>query len=166
MIARPGDNLFIPFECDYCCFFKLTGEQPNLMNDRDRLLMEDIRQANLDAFWSKATGTVAALHRNFWEQVKVGEQRGFEMFPQGLGPFPLTYDSGIRAAIAMLVKSLQKGSNERYVKSGTVRKHSTVHTKLALVSKGMGLMAPQVGSDRKTQVMYYAPSNSEFFVLS
>ena len=118
----------------------------------------------MDAFWAKATGTIEALHRNFWQQVTVGRKKGFEMFPTPIGPFPRRYDSGLRAAIAVLDKSMQPGRYGDRVAFSTARKQRTVHTKLCLASP-TGALAPQLTSDRSSTALFYTPTNSEFFKL-
>ena len=47
-----------PFECDVCVFRKLRKCKPKENNPQDQLLLGVIRRMNLDALWSRATGTV------------------------------------------------------------------------------------------------------------
>jgi ferredoxin len=56
-VARDGDHLLVPFECDLCIFRKLKNRNPLLENQQDLLLMACVRRANLDAFWSRAKST-------------------------------------------------------------------------------------------------------------
>ena len=58
--ARNGDNLMVPFECDFCVFGKLFDHVPNTMNKQDVFAMSCIRRVILDAFWSRARSTVMA----------------------------------------------------------------------------------------------------------
>ena len=153
LVARAGDNLFCPFECDYCTFYRLTQRTPNLSTPRDLELMNDIRQVYLDAFWSRATGTVASLVRSFWDQAEIGRLKGFEMFPQPVGPFPRQYDSGIRAAIAVLAKSTRPGRHEKFVKFSTAQKERTVHTNLGMISATGGAMGPQMNTDKHSYTL-------------
>ena len=80
-VARPGDHLFCPFECDYCAFYRLKGHMPVEGNKTDEILQLYIRRANLDAFWSRRPGTIDTNLSLFRRQVLVGEHFGFEMFP-------------------------------------------------------------------------------------
>jgi hypothetical protein len=59
--ARDGDDLLVPFECDFCIFCKVTGRvcTPDTMPSDDHL-MSCIRRVVLDSFWSRARSTVAA----------------------------------------------------------------------------------------------------------
>ena len=56
--ARNRDSLLTPFECDICIFSKLQGSDPEWSAQRDLFLLDLIRGANLDAFWSRAQSTV------------------------------------------------------------------------------------------------------------
>jgi hypothetical protein len=67
-MARPGDCMICPFECDRCVFHKLRGTPPNVRNKKYKLLLACIRRATLDSFWSRSTNTVIK-HRG---QVKIG----------------------------------------------------------------------------------------------
>ena len=59
MEGRDGDSLMTPFECDGCVFRKIRGMRPVSKRQQDQFLLELIRRANLDAFWSRARSTVA-----------------------------------------------------------------------------------------------------------
>lgn len=53
LVARDGDHLMVPFECDTCIFWKLRNVAPNPIDClKDKLLLACIRRVNLDAFWS------------------------------------------------------------------------------------------------------------------
>jgi hypothetical protein len=127
MLSRPGDHLFCPFECDFCTFFRLRGHSPRRDESNDAVLMTYIRRANLDAFWSRRPSTVRGLNSLFVEQVAVGDRFGFQMF-EPIGPFGRTYDSGIKAAIGILVRSQRKGLHEEKMKFSSVRKARALHT--------------------------------------
>jgi hypothetical protein len=59
MEARPGDHLMTPFQCDLCHFRKMMGRNPVLTLWSDREILEYVKQANVDAFWSQEVSTVA-----------------------------------------------------------------------------------------------------------
>ena len=61
--ARDGDHLLAPYECPICVFRKLKQSNPVSINPQDTLLMECIKRAILDAFWSRASGTVKEYAR-------------------------------------------------------------------------------------------------------
>jgi hypothetical protein len=60
-VARPGDHLFCPFQCELCQFRNIQGRSPNrgLGPLDDTELMKSLRWVNLDAFWSREPTTVA-----------------------------------------------------------------------------------------------------------
>ena len=58
MSARDGDNLLVPFECDFCVFGKLFDHVPSTGNPKDVWAMSCIRRVILDAFWSRSKSTV------------------------------------------------------------------------------------------------------------
>ena len=129
LIGRPGDHLCCPFECDDCAFVRMTKRSPIPGDHTDTLLLSLIRRANLDAFWCRRPSTVEQSVRYFREQVDIGRELGFVMFDQP-GPFPWDADLGMRAAVAMLWKSLKPGKHEAFIKFSTLRKFRTVHTVL------------------------------------
>jgi hypothetical protein len=59
-VARPGDHLFCPFQCELCHFRNLQGRSPQvgsgLLGDVE--LLKCLRRVNLDAFWSREPSTV------------------------------------------------------------------------------------------------------------
>jgi hypothetical protein len=52
-LARDGDHLMWPFQCDDCHFQNLKGA-----SDTDGVLLLCIRRANLDALWAREPATV------------------------------------------------------------------------------------------------------------
>jgi hypothetical protein len=50
-----ASHLVTPFQCDLCVSRNLQGRNPGA---HDELLMECIRQANLDALWGREASTV------------------------------------------------------------------------------------------------------------
>jgi hypothetical protein len=50
-LARPGDHLFCPFQCELCYFRSIQGRSPNLRLGplEDAELMKSLRRVNLDA---------------------------------------------------------------------------------------------------------------------
>ena len=49
LVARNGDHLMIPFQCELCHFRNLKGCDPRNVKE-DILLIRTIRRANVDAF--------------------------------------------------------------------------------------------------------------------
>jgi hypothetical protein len=51
LVARDGDNLTTPFQCDACHFMNINGREPLDGLASDVRLLKGIRRVNLDAFW-------------------------------------------------------------------------------------------------------------------
>jgi hypothetical protein len=97
-LARAGDHLFFPFECDFCSFYKIKGYVPVITSQSNQRLLTYIQHANLDAYWSRRPSTVKGLVNVFMEQVATGET----MF-DAIGPFTGTYNSGMEAEYTSLL---------------------------------------------------------------
>ena len=57
MVARPGDWIIAPFQCEKCWFVNLYHRLPR-QTVQDNVAQDTIRRANLDMFWSRAASTV------------------------------------------------------------------------------------------------------------
>jgi hypothetical protein len=57
-VARTGDHLITPFQCELCHFRNIYSQDPYPQVSTDREALEFFRRASLDAFWSRATSTV------------------------------------------------------------------------------------------------------------
>jgi hypothetical protein len=60
-VARPGDHLFCPFQCELCHFRNLQGRSPQVGSGLfgDVELLKYLRRVNLDTFWSREPSTVS-----------------------------------------------------------------------------------------------------------
>jgi hypothetical protein len=85
-----------------------------------------IRRANLDAFWSRTTNTVATNLRNLKSVMKLSGELGLNLLPPR-GPFELKDEFGMGVAMIVLRKSLQPGRNGKFVQYNTVRRLRTVY---------------------------------------
>jgi hypothetical protein len=60
-VARPGDHLFCPFQCELCHFRNIQDKSPNMglgpLDDTE--LIKSLRRVNLDAFWIREPTTVS-----------------------------------------------------------------------------------------------------------
>ena len=63
MVARDGDHLMTPFQCEKCHFFNIQGRARNLVCPTDDLLSICIRRATIDLFWARERYIVAS---NLW----------------------------------------------------------------------------------------------------
>jgi hypothetical protein len=58
--ARAGDHLMIPFQCELCHFRNILQREPDFTCLQDIEILDMARRANIDAFWSRETSTVAS----------------------------------------------------------------------------------------------------------
>ena len=77
--------------------------------------------ATLNAFWSRATKTVASYIREVRFMACYGAALGFNLMPS-LGPWPLYQHLGTKEAILVLIHSMRKGRGGDWVQYGTARK--------------------------------------------
>ena len=112
--ARNGDNLMVPFECDFCVFGKLFEHVPSETNEKDVFAMACIRRVILDAFWSRARSTVDANTAKAREAVALSRSMGMRGAAEAPGPLPKTDHCGYEVAIQIVVSSLGAG---RYSKT-------------------------------------------------
>jgi hypothetical protein len=59
--AHNGDHLTCPFQCDLCHIRNLQKKEPVPSLTKDKLLLQSIWQASIDAFWSRETSTVNVI---------------------------------------------------------------------------------------------------------
>ena len=124
LVARPGDGLIAPFQCDRCWFVNLHDREPAtgvLSDDMEQAL---IRRVNLDVFWSREPGTVQQSVGNIKEIVNLSYAAGRKVPLEPWEPWIVGDAEGMGVAMAMLEKSLKKtGKNSKeYLQVDTVRK--------------------------------------------
>ena len=122
-VARKGDHLVTPFECDLCVFRKLRRTNPKKSNASDRLLLGLIRRMNLDAFWSRETSTVVSNANRAAMSIDHSRMLGL------LGPYEdgggctLEDHCGYEVAANMLIHSRRAGRHSKnYTQFSAVRK--------------------------------------------
>jgi hypothetical protein len=99
----------VPFECDLCVFRKLRKHTPDPLSPEDELLMACIRRVNLDAFWSRAKGTVLGNRDKLADGLKLSETVGLKGPYESDGAFPEWDHCGYEVAIQMVLASRRKG---------------------------------------------------------
>lgn len=120
--ARDGDFLMTPFQCELCHFRNMMERDPDYREIKDKRLLRDVRQANLDAFWSREPSTVAANLSQAKRMEEIGDWYGFGSVSPALGPFPLEDTFGMKAAVCLNRRSLDRGRTEKHVQFSTARK--------------------------------------------
>ena len=113
--ARDGDHLLTPFQCDLCVFRRIHHRNPNEDSDQDSNLLAFIRRMNLDAFWSRSTGTVSNCRSSVARTI-TGLKTNFGILDAPFyDPGPTQdYDTfGYKVALSVLQDSIRSG---RYAK--------------------------------------------------
>jgi hypothetical protein len=162
--ARLGDSLICPFECDDCVFYRLHHRWPTWEAPNDKYIGAFIRRANLDMFWAREPSTVSQNFREFLEQAKVGQDFNYLAF-EPMGPFPRTYDSGMRAAIGVLMKTQRPGRHEAKMKFSAARKGRSIHTNMFKASARGCECSLYLRTDKKRSIASLSPTDSEFYTL-
>ena len=114
--ARPGDHLCLPFQCPNCQSQNIRGLDLEVGAIEDEAFECIVIRAALDAFWSQASKTVSGHAKEVRFMVRYGLALGFDPLPP-LGPWPLHAHLGMREAMMVLMRSLEKGRNGRVVYS-------------------------------------------------
>ena len=122
VVARNGDPLITPFQCDVCHFRNLQGRDPHGHIEEDRRLLSDIRHANINAFWSREPSTVSSNLSHAKRMEAIGSWYGLTSVSPQMGPFPLRDTFGMAAAVVMLKRSLDPGRWEKYIQFSTARR--------------------------------------------
>ena len=122
LVARNGDHVSTPFQCDLCIFRLLRGEDPDPTSVQDALLRACIRRVNLDAFWSREKSTVNGTYNRLKSAVAISNSLGLSGGYPALGPFPERDVCGYEVAIQMVLASKKSGINDpRYTQFDTIR---------------------------------------------
>ena len=122
LVARDGDHLITPFECDLCIFIKLKGRYPITQSESDKKLASCIRRVNLDSFWSRAPTTVANNLRLAKNLVNLPKAVGLDSPFISAGPCPSFDHCGYQIAISMILMSTKPGRYDRtYTQFDTIR---------------------------------------------
>lgn len=163
-VARAGDHLVTPFQCDLCWFRNLQGRDPTPTLERDALLLCCIRRANLDAVWGREPQTVSATLRAAKNMIRQWEKVGLTPQFPALGPFPVRDSLGFSVAVAMLLKSQEPGKyNSNYQQFETVRKLRAGYSNMYMAScEGVSSLRT-VGGDRIKHHLTQSPTQSLWF---
>eukprot|EP00980_Cylindrotheca_fusiformis_P023557 scaffold10595_cov116-Cylindrotheca_fusiformis.AAC.1 len=119
--GRNGDFMMTPFQCDLCHFRNIQKRDPEEHPGDDKLL-RFIRQANLDAFWSRESSTVAANLSQARRLEEMTDEFNVAAFIPEHGPFPLEDTFGMLMAVGVLRRSLDPGKTEETIQFATARK--------------------------------------------
>jgi hypothetical protein len=121
--ATNGANGVCPFQCDLCHFRNVQNRNPRpLEHPKDKLAMDCIRRANLDAIWGREPSTILGNLSQARKLEEFGDALGFSNVIPEMGPFPLLDTFGMKVACCTLLKSLEKGRWEDTVQYATTRR--------------------------------------------
>lgn len=164
-MARDGDHLITPFQCDYCLFVMLTSRAPLQLNRQDALLQCCIRRANLDAFWGRESSTVLANRRNLNQLLSLWDSQ-VGIPPNALpplGPYPNHDLFGVSVAVGMLLKSLQPGRYRNYCQFETIRKLRSAYSNVYHASIESAQSSMTLGRDTAKAYLTTCPTQSMWF---
>jgi hypothetical protein len=160
--GRNGDHLMVPFQCDLCHFRNIMKRDPWSSKWQDHEILEYIRRANLDSFWSRESSTVAFNLREARRmEYKVAQRLEMPSITPPMGPFPLTDECGMKAAIAMLDRSLDPGRYANQVQYGTFRKVRSTITNV--IQAGVGGLEDSVGAYQRNKVWVTKAATQKFW---
>jgi hypothetical protein len=124
-----------------------------------------IRRANLDSLWSREKSTVSTNLNNVRKAIETSERVDMRLAYEPLGPMPLEDRTGHRAAIHMLLCSLEEGTYSKdYKQFDTIRKMRTAFSNAWGASARSMLFNVSSGKeDRKKDRLTQCPTDSEWF---
>jgi hypothetical protein len=160
-VARNGDHLITPFQCDWCLFCLLTGRIPSDLLRHDSQLLCLLRRANLDLLWGRETTTVAANGRNLSQLTCLWlDHIGVDPQLPTLGPFP---SQAVFGVTAMLAKSLEPGRYKNYRHFETMRKLRSAFSNLFHTSAAGSVSMLTLGRGSAKTFLSLCPSHSLWF---
>jgi len=161
--GRNGDHLMVPFQCELCHFRNIYGREPQANNVKDKLFFKYARRANLDCFWSREPPTVRNNLSLLNRITKTEDKFGFSSVAPPMGPFPVADVLGMKAAIAILDRSMDKGVYAPRVQWGTFRKTMSAVTNVS--QAGVSGLGDSVGAYQRNK-MWISTSVSHQFWFS
>jgi hypothetical protein len=158
--ARAGDHIICPFQCDLCHIRNIKGRDPRGLVDEATAAL--VRQANLDAFWSRAKGTVAKHRTEVRYELKYNKELDYSSFP-ALGPYALGDDRGMRQAVGLLRRTKEPGKAKgSTIKYATARGVRSTHSEVWKTSPDSGLGLVFTG-ERKRYTATLNPTEGFWF---
>jgi hypothetical protein len=152
-VARPGDHLFCPLQCELCHFRNLQGRSPQvgsgLLGDVE--LLKCLRRVNLDVLRSREPSTVSQSLGKINRALQIAHELGMSNPPlPSLGTCKLEDDFGSGAAVIMKKHSMDPSVTESTVQFETVRKMKSSFVNLYQASVDNASTAVIGGKEGKT----------------
>jgi hypothetical protein len=131
----------------------------------DDLMMCCLRRANLDSLWSREKSTVSTNLKNVRKAIESSERVDMRLPYEPLGPMPIEDRTGHRAAIHMLLCSMEEGAYSKdYKQFETIRKMRSAFSNAWGASARSMLFNVSTGKeDRKKDRLSQCPTDSEWF---
>jgi hypothetical protein len=148
--GRPGNHLMVPFQCEVCHFRNIMLTDPDGQSARDVKMMDLMRRANLDAFWSREISTVKSNLREAIRMEKMAKRFGMPCITPVMGPWPLEDSLGMKVAMALLARSLDKGIYEETVQWDTFRRTMSAVTNISQAC--VGGLSDSVGAYERNKI--------------
>ena len=120
-MARPGDWLLAPFQCDVCWFRNLFNRSPRAQSEGDNFNLALIRRANLDMFWSREASTVQGVRGHLKDILDQCRSYGRKVPLEPMEAWEVGDNQGMGVMLCMLDKSLRKGRNGDYTQFDSCR---------------------------------------------
>ena len=160
--ARTGDHLCCPFQCDSCSFWNIRGRGPIYGNEEDNLTLLCIRRAILDSFWARERSTVVYNNRQVVKYLECCDLLGDLTPLPPKGPWDSGDTFGLRLALTLLLRSLDKGNYTKNVQFETVRKVRSAFSNYIHASYG-GIESSFIADEGRVQAVTNAASNCLWF---
>jgi hypothetical protein len=161
LVARAGDHLMTPFQCEVCNFRNIMGRNSNLHVVEDREIMEYIRRATLDAFWARETTTVKNNAGNARRIMHALDRLKMPSLLPPMGPFPLRDDTGMGSAVVVLDCSLDPGKHDTFIQFDTTRK--TRPTLMNIHQASVGRLTDTIGSYERIRLWISSVTSHSFW---
>jgi hypothetical protein len=126
----------VSFQCELCHFRNILLRDPDRRDANDLEILDMMRRANLDAFWSRESTTVASNLREAIRMERTSSRLGYPSVTPAMGPWKLADDLGMKAAMAVLDRSLDKGVYEDTVQWDTFRRAMSAVTNISQAAVG------------------------------
>ena len=152
-VARDGDHLMAYFRCDLCIFRCMKKRNPDRESAMDNRTLGYIRRANLDAFWSRATGTVGN-NRSLAGRVAASlSELDLSSGYEDKGPSPFHDDCGYKVAIAVLLDAQRQGKYGKHKTYDSCRKvRSSLSSWERISGDNLSLVQDNKGTASRFQV--------------
>jgi len=164
-LARKGDTLFAPFQCDFCWFVNLKGRLCNSRQVEDRLCIAIIRRVNLDMFWSRETSTIHGMYRIYEQARRSSDVLGIRTsIHLQRKPWPLVDNVGFGDAMLLLWQSLQGGKTcADFQQFESIRKIRSLVTTMQQARGRETMDGVSFKDGTKSSTLFKTTSNSMLF---